>query len=364
MSMSRREFLAASSSLSIWNPGAAETSSDATLRVHAMRHNRLYGATATSANLMGDLMFATTLAREAQILVAEAETKRFRIEPEPKQFNFSGADAILRFAKANNQKMRGHTLVWHNSNPNWLETAVVDSKDEKLITDYIGTVVNHYRGQFHSWDVVNEAIEPLDGHPDGLRTNSIWFKAFGEDYIPTAFHAAREADPHALLFYNELNLEIDAPWADRRRKATLRLLERLRARNVPIDGFGMQGHLKKYMANYSEKVLSKFMDEVAAMGLKILVTEFDVADIRGPLDIGQRDREIADLTHMFLDVCFSKKEVLGCLTWGLTDKYSWLSWASTYKWPDGQLSRGLPFDASFNRKPMWNAMALSFDSNA
>ncbi len=89
---------------------------------------------------------------------------------------------------------RGHPLVWYASNPPWLEAAVAAARDETIFTDYIAAAAGRYRGHLHSWDVVNEAIEPKDGRADGLR-DSFWLRKFGPSYIETAFAAAREADP-------------------------------------------------------------------------------------------------------------------------------------------------------------------------
>jgi len=364
LNIDRRSFLALIAALSTQETAQASSTDGDSLRARAAHHHRLFGASVASRNLRSDPQFAASIAREAGILVAEYETKRKAVEPSQGQFDFSGTDAILAFARSNGQLMRGHTLVWHQANPAWLEDQILSTKSEALITDYIAKVAGRYKGKFQSWDVVNEVVEPQDGHPDGLRSSSPWFKAYGEGYIDTAFHAARAADPTALLFYNETNVEGDSDWFEQRRTATLKLLERLVSRNVPIQGFGIQGHLKVYRAKYSEQVISKFLDEVGAMGLKVLITEYDVADTKGPVDPQKRDADIAALTGMFLDTAFSKPFVLGCLTWGLTDKYSWLSQTPSYMWSDGQLPRGLPLDANFERKPMWNAIASSFDRSA
>lgn len=327
------------------------------LRVQARNHGLVYGTCTDTNTLRNDPDLSAAVRTEAGILVAEYETKRSHVEPAPDAYDFGPTDFIAGFARANGQLMRGHTLVWHASNPSWLEEALASRPDEKLMTDYIRALVTRYRGRFHSWDVVNEAVEPEDGSPDGLRTSSPWHRAFGPGYIDTAFHAAREADPSTPLFYNETNVEGDERWFAKRRAATLKLLEGLVARKVPVQGFGMQGHLKLYRSRYSQATVSRFLDEVSAMGLKILVTELDVADIAGPADPARRDADVAALTKSFLDVCFSKPATLGCLTWGLSDKKSWLSTTKGYQWPDGQLSRGLPLDADCRRKPMWAAIA-------
>jgi endo-1,4-beta-xylanase len=317
-----------------------------------------------SDKLQIDAEYARAIAQETNLVVAEGETKRKTLQPKPDQYNFTPADSILKFATTNAVQMRGHTFVWHQSNPQWLEQKLAERRDDRLLTDYISTVAGHYKNQFHSWDVVNEVINPDDGQESGLRTDSIWFRAFGDSFIETAFHAAKSADPKATLFLNELNLEADVNWSQRRRRATLKLLEKLIAKNVPVEGLGIQGHLKAYRVKYSDEVFSRFLDEVTSLGLQIMITEFDIADIDGPKDPFQRDADVASLSKRFLDVAFSKKSVKGCVTWGISDKYSWLSQYPNYKWADGQLSRALPFDADFKRKPMWAAMAAAYDTDS
>lgn len=364
MRLDRRHLVRSCLTLPLLMGRSAKAEDNESLRVRASRHARIYGVAVTTEQLLSDVEYRKVIVREAGILVAEGETKRNVLQPQRNLFNFSGTDAILKFAQRNAQLMRGHTLVWHRANPKWLTEEIITTRDEKLLTSYINAVVGRYRGQFNSWDVVNEAIEPEDGLSSGLREQSIWFQAFGETYIETAFHCARAADPKAQLFYNEANLEGDVAWSERRRRATIKLLERLISKGVPIDALGIQGHLKAYRVKYSDDVFSRFLDDVASLGLRILITEFDVADAGGPKDYVQRDADVASLTRRFLDVAFSKPSVIGCLSWGISDKYSWLSRDDRYKWPDGQSSRGLPFDQEFKQKPMWDAMVSAYDQTA
>lgn len=334
------------------------------LRIQAKRAGLFYGTAVSGALLKSDSEYASLVGREAGILVAEGETKRSAVQQVEGTFNFGGADAILDFARKNQQMMRGHTLVWHRSNPAWLAARLQQTKDERLLTDFISASVKRFQGVFHSWDVVNEAVDIASPNADALRTDSIWYAAFGNSYIETAFRCARDADKTVPLYYNEANLEGDVWWAEKRRIATLNLLESLIAKNVPINGLGIQGHLKAFSLKFNEEVFSRFLDKVSALGLKIIITELDVADIHGPSDPSTRDQMVADLTRRYLDVAFSKKAMIGCLTWGISDKYSWLSDDKNYRWPDGQRSRGLPYDEYFRAKPMRDAIAKAIENRA
>ena len=327
-----------------------------------MKRDLCYGC-AVQPEQLQDLPFMQAVAREANILVNEGDLKWDVVHPEPDRYDFARADQLLAFATQNRMQMRGHTLSWYAVNPPWLEAQLAEKPNERILTDHIAKVVGNYRGRMHSWDVVNEAIEPTEGHPDGLRVKSPWHQAFGPSYIETAFRAARQADPHALLFYNDYGIEEASSWNLRRRVSVLRLCEKLRAKRVPIDAIGIQAHLKAYRETFDEKIFARFIADIRSLGLKFMITEFDVADIGGPTDIAKRDAEVASLTRRFMDVALDSPACLGVLTWGLSDRYSWLShpvWGRDYNWPDGQLSRGLPLDGNLQRKPMWYAIAKAF----
>lgn len=322
----------------------------------AAAHGRLYGCAATTFQLR-DAAFASVLAREAKVLVAEYETKRAVLEPRPGAYDFAAADALIHFAVRGQVKFRGHTLVWHRANPAWLLDTLSSSRAEAHLTGYIAAVAGRYRGHMHSWDVVNEALAPSDGRSDRLR-ESIWLKAFGPSYIDMAFYAARAADPHALLVYNDWGCEGAGSEHDGFRAATLDFLEQAKARGVPIDAYGMQGHLQAFGPPVEQQKLLKFIDALKALGLKLLITEHDVDDSGGSLDIAVRDRAVADASRRFLDAVLDSDATIAVLTWGLSDRFvDPPGWKAALK---GYSPRMLPFDTAFARKPMWAAMAASF----
>lgn len=362
--VSRRKFLTGMSAACMLSSRPLGAKESAPLKSFATERGILYGCAIRSKNL-SDVPFTDAVIRDAAIIVPESEMKWSTVQPEAGRFDFSFADQLAAFSAQNKMKMRGHTLVWHAANPNWLLEALKNAPRERILTDHIEKLVGHYRGRIHSWDVVNEAIEPSDGRADGLRVKSPWYQAFGTNYIDLAFHAARKADPDALLCYNDFGVEAAASWHAPRRKAVLQFCEKLLSKGVPLDVVGIQGHLKAYRETFDEDVFSRFLFDIRSLGLKIMVTEHDVADIGGPFNIFKRDADVARLTRRFLDVVLDCPATIGVLTWGLSDRYSWLSdpvWGKRYCWPDGQLSRGLPLDASLLRKPMWYAMADAFVS--
>jgi endo-1,4-beta-xylanase len=359
--LSRRKLLggaASAAGLPAWAQelrGSLAGDSGATLRGAAAQRGIVYGCAVNTAELR-EKDFAAALAREAAILAPEYEMKRAIIEQIPGRYDFSGCDAILAFASDHGMLFRGVPLVWHKRNPDWLEETARQSRDETLITGFIAKTAGHFRGRVHSWDVVNEAIAPEDGRADKLR-NSFWLQVYGPGYIDLAYHAARAADPGALLVYNDWGCELGADWNDRFRAATLDFLEHALARGVPIDGLGLQGHMRAFGTPVDQKKLATFLAQVKSMGLRILVTEHDVDDSGGPSDVVLRDRAVADASRRFLDVTI-EAGAIAVLTWGLSDRFldapGWSARLAGYQ------PRMLPLDSSLNRTAMWHAMVAGF----
>lgn len=365
--MRRRDVLAGMVGLAACSPiprGVAQDRSTEGLAYHAKRSGRAFGCAVKSRLLREDADFAAAVARECDILVQEYELKRGTTEPKPGQYDFSGADQIIAFAQKHGMAARGHALVWYAANPPWLEPALKQAdprEQQRLMTSYIETAMPRYAGRITEWDVVNEAIEPTQGRADGMRMESLWMQAMGEHYIDLAFHTARETDPNATLFLTDYGIEHDSPRCERRRTALLKLLDRLKSRDVPIDAIGIQGHLKPYKEGFDQTQFARFLETLRGYGLQLAVTEFDIADIGGPPNPDKRDREVAAIGSAFLDVALDNAAMRSVLSWGLSDRYSWLSNYKDYKWPDGQLSRGLPLDGAMRRKPLWTALADAFD---
>ena len=322
------------------------------LRDLAMSRGLLFGA-ANNNYWLADADFAAAFARDCAILVPEYELKRDLTEPEQGRYDFSASDQLRTFARQHRMVFRGHPLVWYASNPPWLEARVAAAADESIFRDYIAAAVSHYRGGMHSWDVVNEAIEPKDGRADGLR-DSFWVKRFGPSYIDHAFRAAHAADPGALLVYNDYGLEEDGPAYDTRRRATLGLLEGLVSRGVPVGALGLQGHLSAFGHAIDQKKLAAFLHEVHGMGLHILVTEHDVDDSGGPMDAEARDTAVADMSRRFLDVALDNPATIALLTWGLSDRF--LQYDGTRDRVLRGVPRGLPLDADMQPTPMHAAI--------
>jgi endo-1,4-beta-xylanase len=292
-------------------------SADLPLKDHAAKHGLLYGAAATQAHLSADLQFARAFANHCSSLVPERELKWEALRPDPDTYNFGPADWLSSFAQQNQMKFRGHVLVWHEALPKWFDSYSNSGNAKQLLLNHVGKVVGRYAGKIHSWDVVNEVIGPEDKRSDGLR-NTPWLRLLGPDHIETAFHAAAEADPHAMLVWNENWLEEETSYGEAKRTFLLQYLQDLIRRKVPIHAVGIQSHIVGHHANIAGPQFQRFLGKVSDLGLKILITEMDVRDYNLPAEVSIRDRMIADKYYRYLSVVLQQKATIAVLTWGLS----------------------------------------------
>ena len=255
-------------------------------------------------------------------------------------------------------RLTGAHLLWYLRTPPWLET-VPRPQAEQAVAAHVARLAGFYRGRIFSWNVVNEAIEPPQNGPDGLRMNSPLVRALGTDFFASAFREARAADPSALLLYNDYDLELDVPWQQARRDALFRLLDRLQKANAPIDGVGLQSHLKfRQFSDFKEKIYRQLLTDIAARGLRIAITELDVDDRSSPADIPTSYRAVSEIYARVLAVALDEPAVCVLVTWGICDPYSWYntSWFHDYARPDHLLQRPLLFDAAFEATPAFYAV--------
>jgi len=308
-------------------------------------------------------------------VVAENDMKWQHIHPREGAdgYDFGPADAFVNFGLSNNMYIAGHTLVWHSQTPNWVfagtnpppavaggspdavtstnavgtnapgrrrfgggfgrgYTGPRASREELLarMRDHIHTVVGRYKGKVKVWDVVNEAI--ADGGTNILR-NSLWSEIIGPDFIAKAFEYAHEADPDAILRYNDYGLENPA-----KRAKLITLIKSLQQQKVPVMAIGSQAHVN---VGTSFETMDRALTEMAALGLPIHITELDVNSAQG----GQRstsadvsanaattqgglvsdaDRKLADAyAGLFRAFVKHKTSVKMVTFWGVNDAVSW-----------------------------------------
>ena len=197
--------------------------------------------------------------------------KMTEIQPREGEWHFAEADALVDFATRNNLQVVGHTLVWAKDErtPAWvfLDGAKPASRDlvlERMRT-HIRTLVTRYRGKIAAWDVVNEALDDTEPY---LRPSQ-WLSIVGPEFIALAFETAHEADPDALLLYNDYNVE-----SATKRPKLIRLIGDLRARKAPLGAIGIQGHWEVDAIPFGDiKALLVSMKE---LDLKVMVSELDL----------------------------------------------------------------------------------------
>ncbi len=306
--------------------------------------------------------YTQTVLDQADILVAENAMKWSALRPTPAGYNFAASDQLFDFARAGGQLVRGHNLCWHQQLPGWFSSVATAENAASLLTEHILTVAGRYAGRVQSWDVVNEAVNPADGRPDGLR-NTPWLRMLGPGYIELAFQTAAKADPHAKLTYNEYDIELDTPDQQIKRGQVLLLLRRLHARGIPVTAVGIQSHLKA-TGPLPGAGLVEFIREVATMGMEVYITEMDVNTATLPGDAATQDEAVARVYDQYLRLVLPEPNVKACLTWGISDAHTWLNqtrqpWAQR---PDGSPQRPLPFDEHYQPVKAFYAMRDAIDA--
>jgi endo-1,4-beta-xylanase len=270
---------------------------------------------------------AILIMKQFNSLTAENVMKPALIHPEENRYAWDNADKIVNFAATNSQLIRGHTLVWHNQTAEWMfkdQSGKAVTKEVLLsrLKDHITQVVTRYKGKVYAWDVVNEAID--DDDSKFLRETE-WYKICGEEYITKAFQWAHEADPDALLFYNDYSTESPV-----KRDKIYRLLKTLLESGVPVHGIGLQGH---WNINYpSEKDLRDAIEKFASLGLKVQITELDVSiyssnetDPSDNVFTAEREKKQIEKYEMIFRVFREYRHIItGVTFWNVSDKSSWL----------------------------------------
>ncbi|MBO3089222.1 endo-1,4-beta-xylanase [Cellulomonas dongxiuzhuiae] len=269
-----------------------------------------------------DEAYRDVIAKQFSSVTHENQLKWEFLRPTREEFRFEGADAVIDFAEANGQQVRGHTLLWHSQNPRWLTSGTfTDDEMRVLLQEHIATVVGRYKGRIVHWDVANEIFDDKGV----LRTEENPFLArFGTTIVADALRWAHEADPDAVLYLNDFNVESVGAKSD----AYLALATELLAAGAPLHGFGVQGHLSTQYPFPSdlETNLRRFTD----LGLEVAITELDV---RVPVDAAGRAEpdDVEKQTDYYgraVAACVAVERCTSLTLWGVTDRYSWVpGWA-------------------------------------
>ncbi|MBN2351514.1 MAG: endo-1,4-beta-xylanase [Spirochaetales bacterium] len=311
------------------------------LRDLAAEHNLLIGTSLQRGGLNNPGV-RKTAPREFDSLTIENELKPASVSGGPGSYFYIAPDYMIAWGEEHGMKIRGHTLVWHNSVPSWLKKANL-KKDQVLafLQDYIATVVGRYKGRIYAWDVLNEVLDEKGRLRDGK--TSFWAETCGDGYIEEPFRWARAADPKARLFINDYGVAV----VNAKSNGLYALVKKLLARQVPIDGVGFQCHVaEKSPPNF--KSVAENVRRFIALGLEVQFTELDVR-IQGEPTPEQLKHQ-AEIYAGFFEIAVLTRGVTGVTLWGAADPVSWIPGAYN------GFGSALLFDDEYNPKPAYFAV--------
>ena len=328
--------------------------------------------TAVTSGQVNDPKVAGLIVKQFDHLTPEYEMFPQFVHPEPDQFTFERADAVVDFAKAHDLPVVGHMLVWGNFTPAWM---FKDADGKPLpreqglanLRKHIEGVMRHYAGKITEWHVVNEALSDEQGQY--LRATPAR-QSIGDDYVVQAFKIARETAPDATLLYNDYNIEDAA-----KLKKTLRLLGEIKAAGVRVDGVGIQGH---WLIGYpSPDTIDAALTALKDAGYPVSITELDVdvlprpqggADLENIQETGEnpypdalppeQQRKLADrYAAIFAVLVKHSADIPRVTVWGVDDGQSWLNGFPV----KGRKNYPLLFDRDLKPKPAFEAVVKALE---
>ena len=306
---------------------------DAPLRALADARGKLIGTAVNTTVLARDARYSGLVASTFSSVTPENVMKWQLVEPERGVYNYGPADQLVDFARANGQSVRGHTLVWHNQVPRWVTSGDFSGAElADVLHAHIAEEVNHFAGELYAWEVVNEPF-----NDNGTWRNSIWYRSMGPDYVAQALQWAHAADPTTKLYLNDYNIEAINPKSD----ALYALAHDLLAHGVPLDGIGVQAHLR--IQSTFPASLTANLQRFADLGLDVAITEADVRMMMPPDD--DKLARQADYFQSLMRSCLAVDRCVSYTVWGFTDAHSWV--------PNAYRDQGAAtlLDYAYNAKP-------------
>jgi endo-1,4-beta-xylanase len=305
------------------------------LRALAAPINLRIGNAVNMDKLNVDAAYTSIVANQYSTVTPENVMKWDSIEPTRGQLNFGPADQLISFAQQHGQLVRGHTLLWHSQLPGWLTTGVSngsisDDQLRAILKQHVVAEVSHFKGKIWQWDVANEVFaNAWDPHPlaDGINGDDFWVSHLGEGIVADAFRWAHQADPHALLFYNDFNIAGE-DGTNAKADAVYAWVTSLQAHGVPIDGVGEQGHLDTQFG-FSGARMQADLARYATLG-KVAVTEADVRTFVETTDSLQTPTDnLAQFAQPFefdqeLKACLAVRNCISFTIWDVDDADSWV----------------------------------------
>jgi len=282
-----------------------------------------------------DAAYTSLVANQYSTVTPENVMKWDSIEPTQGQLNFGPGDQLVSFAQQHGQLVRGHTLLWHNQLPGWLTsgvgTTISNDQLRDILKQHIFAEVGHFKGKIWQWDVANEVFaNAWDPHPlaDGINGDDFWVSHLGEGIIADAFRWAHQADPRALLFYNDFNIAGE-DGTNAKADAVYAWVKSLLAQGVPINGVGEQGHLDTQYG-FSGARMQADLARYASLGVKVAITEADVRTFVETTDSLQTPSDpLSQFAQPFefdqeLKACLAVRDCISFTIWDVDDADSWV----------------------------------------
>ena len=336
----------------LWSGGSS-------LRECAAARNICFGSEITVADIVSDRAYAELIVQECEMITPGIEAKWAYTEPREEHFTFKPMDTLMAFAGKNRLRLHMHNLIWSVGLPQWTLDAIAEGREAAIMARHISTLVSRYQERVDSWDVINEPADPRwPSGPEGL-CRTPWRNGLGPSYVEQALRDAAGANPRVRLMINDDDLEYEGADWDRKRAIYVRLIGALRREGVPLHGFGLQAHLKPWL-KIADAAYRRFLGDLAGLGLAVYVTELDVCDRELPPEIAVRDRIVAEVTKNYLDVVLDEPATGTVITWGLSDRTTWMLHDLAGRRSDGLAPRPLPYDAQLRPKPMRGAIMAAF----
>ncbi len=304
-----------------------------TLRAAAEAKSKYIG-TELTGNMVNNATITNLAGTQFDMVTPGNEMKWDTTEPANGSYNFGPGDNIVSFAQSHNMRVRGHNLVWHSQLPGWVNNLPLNQV-QGVMESHITTEATHYKGKIYAWDVINEPF-----NEDGSLRQDVFYRAMGSGYLADAIRTAHAADPNAVLYINDYNIE----GQNAKSNALYTLAQSMLAQGVPLGGIGLEAHF--ILGQVPSSMLAN-IQRFANLGLDVAITELDDR-IQLPASSANLQQQAADYATVIND-CLAVSRCPGVSQWGVGDADSWIP--GTF----GGYGAATMYDNNYQPKPAYNS---------